>query len=43
MGQSDSLARLVLSAGAAKKVENPLMVLGIDAAAVIGDLEDGKT
>ena len=42
MGEADSLARLVLGAGAAKQVENPLVVLGIDAAAVVGDLENRK-
>ena len=42
MGEPDALARLVLGAGAAKQVENPLMILGIDAAAVVGDLENRK-
>ena len=42
MGKADALAGFVLRAGAAEKVENPLMVLGIDAAAVVGDLEDRK-
>ena len=42
MGQPDALSRLVLGAGAAEQVENPLMILGIDAAAVVGDLEDRK-
>src|SRR6202022_378729 len=42
VGQSDALSRLVLGTGAAKKVKNPLVVLGIDAAAVVGDLEDRK-
>ena len=43
MRQSYTLSRLVLGAGAAEKVENSLVVLGIDAAAVIGDLENRKT
>ena len=42
MGQPDALARLVLGSGAAEQVEDALMVLGIDAAAVVGDLEDRK-
>src|ERR1700730_13715157 len=42
MGKSYSLSRLVLCAGATEKVKNPLMVLGIDAAAVVGDLENRK-
>jgi hypothetical protein len=42
VGKSNSLSRLVLGTGAAKQVKNPLMVLGIDAAAVVGDLEDRK-
>ena len=42
MGEPNSLARLVLGAGAAKQVENPLMILGIDTTAVVGDLEDRK-
>ena len=42
MGEANSLARLVLGAGAAKQVENPLMVLGIDTTAVVGDLENRK-
>ena len=33
---------LVLGSGAAEQVEDALMVLGIDAAAVVGDLEDRK-
>ena len=33
---------LVLGSGAAEQVENALMVLGIDAAAVVGDLENRK-
>ena len=42
MREADALARLVLRAGAAEKVENTLMVLGIDAAAIVGDLENRK-
>ena len=36
MGEADALSRLVLGAGAAEQVEDALMVLGIDAAAVVG-------
>jgi hypothetical protein len=36
MGQPDALTGLVLRAGAAKKVENPLMVPRIDTTTVIG-------
>ena len=36
MGEPDALARLVLGAGAAEQVEDALMVLGVDAAAVVG-------
>src|ERR1700722_18636494 len=43
MGKSDPLSRLVLFGGAAEQVENALMVLGIDAAAIVRDLEDRKT
>src|ERR1700674_5323483 len=43
MGETNSLSRLVLRTGASKKVENALMVLRIDAAAVVGDLENCKT
>ena len=42
MGKADSLTRFVLGAGAPEQVENALMILGIDAAAVVGDLEDRK-
>ncbi len=42
MGKADALARLVLGAGAAEQLENALMVLGIDAAAVVRDLENRK-
>ena len=40
MGEPDALAGLVLRAGAAKQVEDPLMILRIDAATVVGDLEN---
>src|SRR5580704_941989 len=43
MGKSDPLSRSVLCAGAAEQVENALMVLGIDAAAIVRDIEDRKT
>ena len=33
---------LVLGSRAAEQVENALMVLGIDAAAIVGDLENRK-
>ena len=36
MGKADALSGLVLGSGAAEQVEDPLMVLGIDAAAVVG-------
>ncbi len=39
MGEPDALARLVLGAGAAEQLEDALMVLGGDAAAVVGDLD----
>src|ERR1700730_13762622 len=42
MCESYSLSRLVLRACAAEKIEDPLVVLGIDAAAVVGDLENRK-
>ena len=42
MGKSYSLSGLVLGTGAAEKIENPLVVLGVDAAAIVGDLEDRK-
>jgi len=42
VGKSNSLSRLVLCTGPAEKVKNPLMVPGIDAAAVVGDLENRK-
>src|SRR3954467_6578149 len=42
MGKANSLSRLVLCTGPAEKVENPLVVLGIDAASIIGDLENSK-
>src|SRR5258707_759255 len=42
MGKSYSLSWLVLCTGATEKVKNPLVVLGIDAAAVVGDLENRK-
>ena len=42
MGEADALSRPVLGSRAAEQVENPLVVLGIDAAAVVGDLEDRK-
>src|SRR5437879_6693173 len=42
MGKSYSLSRLVLRSGATKEVENPLVVLGIDAAAIVGDFENRK-
>src|SRR4029079_16629398 len=40
MRKTDALTGLVLGSGAAKQVEYPLVVLGVDAAAVIVDLED---
>src|SRR5882757_6181552 len=42
MGKSYALSRLVLCTGATEKVENTLVVLGIDAAAVVCDLENRK-
>src|SRR5437868_4980408 len=42
MGKSYSLSRLVLGPGTAEEVEDPLMVLGIDAAAIVGDFENRK-
>ena len=42
VGKPNSLAGLVLGAGAAKQVEDALMVLGIDTTAVVGNLENRK-
>src|SRR4051812_31510791 len=42
MGKSYSLSGSVLLAGAAEQIKNSVMVLGIDAAAVVGDFEDRK-
>ena len=42
VGKSYSLSRLVLRAGATEKVKNPLMVLGINTASVVGNLENCK-
>ena len=42
MGEADALARPVLGSGAAEQIEDALMILRIDAAAVVGDLEDRK-
>ena len=42
MRESDTLPGLVLGSGAAEQVEDALMVLGIDAAAVVGDFENRK-
>src|SRR4051812_3640359 len=42
MGQTNSLSGLVLSAGAAKQIENPLMIFLIDTAAIVADLENRK-
>ena len=42
VGEPDTLPGLVLGSGAAEQVEDALMVLGIDAAAVVGDLENRK-
>jgi len=43
MRKSYSLSRLVLGTGAAEKIKNPLMILGVDAPAVVRYLEDRKT
>ena len=42
MGKPDALARFVLGSRPAEELKNALMILGIDAAAVIGNLEDGE-
>src|SRR5271163_2648000 len=42
MGEADALSRPVLRAGAAKQVEDALMVLRIDAAAIVRYLEHRK-
>src|SRR5215813_15603410 len=42
MGKPNALARLVLASSPAEEFKNTLMILGVDAAAVIGDLEDRK-
>src|ERR1700753_2218221 len=42
VGKANALSRFVLGAGAAEQVENPLVVLGIDAAAIVGDFENRK-
>ena len=39
MGEADALARFVLAARAAEQLEDALMVLGRDAAAVVGELD----
>src|SRR5262245_53617311 len=41
MCKSYALAGLVLSSGAAEQVEDALMVLGVDAAAIVSHVEDG--
>src|ERR1700679_2462515 len=43
MCKSYSLSGLVLFARAAEQVENTLMVLGVDAPAIVRDLENRKT
>src|SRR4051794_35624591 len=43
MGKTYALSGLILGSGAAKQLENSLMVLGIDAAAVVSDIENRKT
>src|ERR1700690_1666235 len=43
MGQAYSLSRFVLRTCTPKKVKNALMVLGVDTAAVVGDLENRKS
>ncbi len=40
MGKSDALAGAVLDAGAAEQFEDALMVGGIDASAIVGDVID---
>ena len=40
MRQTDALARFILCAGAAKKVENALVIRRVDAAAIVGYLVD---
>src|ERR1700722_442898 len=40
MGKANSLTRLVLHSGAPEQGENALVILGLDPAPVIGDLED---
>src|ERR1700751_1226303 len=42
MRKPNALARLVLGSGATEQVENALMILRIDAPAIVGDLENGK-
>src|SRR5262249_53876045 len=42
MCKTYALARLVLDAGAAEQVEDALMVLGVDAAAIVDHVEDGE-
>src|SRR4029450_4565250 len=42
MCKSYALAGLVLDAGAAEQVEDALMVLGVDAPAVVDDVENRK-
>src|SRR5689334_12086502 len=42
MCKSYALAGLVLDAGAAEQVEDALMVLGVDAAAVVDDVKNRK-
>src|SRR5258707_13539132 len=42
MGETDALSRFILGSGPAEQVENALMVLLIDAPAVVRDLKDRK-
>ena len=42
MGEPDALAGLVLRAGTTKQVEDALVIFRVDAAAGVGDFEDGE-
>ena len=42
MGEANALARPVLGSGAAEQIEDALMILGIDAAAIVRNVENRK-
>lgn len=42
MGEPDTLTRPILRAGTPEQVENSLMILSVDAAPVVGHLDDSE-